>query len=447
MPDQNATDMDARSLAVRVLERVERDDAYAVAAMDAEFSRASLSRRDRALATELVYGTLRVRPLLLGELEKHAARGLPKNDVFVRSVLCVAAYQILVLDRVPAFAAVSAAVETIRRERGRGVAGFANALLRKLADSGVSLDAATASYDALPQWLRGRLVKSIGEDAARALVAPAGGGAPTAVRLVRGREIPEWLRDAEPGVISPLARRVGGVGELRRQPGWDDGAFVVQEEGSQLIALAVGARPGERVLDACAGRGQKTSLLAERVASGGSGASGGAVVAVDLHAHRLRALEAEMSRVGQQVQTIAADWTNAGDGVPMAADAVPDGFDRVLVDAPCTGVGTLRHRPEMTLRMAPEDAARLGGLAAQILRNAALKARPGGRVTYAVCSVFKAECETVLRGVSDLLEPVPFDAPELAGLLSQEGAEITTLRLLPSKHGTDGYFLASLRRK
>ncbi len=445
MSDEKSPELDARSLAVRVLERVERDDAYAAAAMDAEFARGSLSRRDRALATELVYGTLRLRPLLIRELEKHADRGLSKNDIFVRSALCVAAYQILALDRVPAFAAVSAAVETIRRARGRGVAGFANALLRKLADSETSLDLATAPFDALPQWLRGRLVKSVGDEAARGLVAPVEGGATTAVRLVSGREIPEWLKDADPGHVSPLARRVRGVGELRRQPGWDEGAFAVQEEGSQLIALAVGARAGERVLDACAGRGQKTSLLAERVASregGGSGRSRGSVVAADIHEHRLSALRAEMERLGQQVQTVAVDWTSPG-------SETPEGFDRVLVDAPCTGVGTLRHRPEIALRMVPEDAARLGELSAQILRRAALKARPGGRVLYAVCSVFKAECETVLKSVSDLLEPIPFDAPELAALLSEEedAAETTSLRLLPSKHGTDGYFLASLRRK
>lgn len=442
MSDENRPELDARSLAVQVLERVERDDAYAAAAMDAEFSRGALSRRDRALATELVYGTLRLRPLLIRELEKHADRELPKNDIFVRSALCVAAYQILALDRVPAFAAVSAAVETIRRARGRGVAGFANALLRKLANSETSLDLATASFDALPPWLRGRLVKSVGDEAARGLVAPVEGGATTAVRLVAGRDIPEWLKDADQGVISPLARRVRGMGELRRQPGWDEGAFVVQEEGSQLIALAVGARPGERVLDACAGRGQKTSLLAERVASGEGGGSGGSVVAADLHEHRLSALRTEMKRLAQQVQTIAVDWTSPN------ADP-PDGFDRVLVDAPCTGVGTLRHRPEIALRMAPEDAPRLGELSTQILRNAAVKARPGGRVLYAVCSVFKAECETVLKSVSDLLEPVPFDAPELAALLLEEedAEETTSLRLLPTKHGTDGYFLASLRRK
>lgn len=438
MPEPNVPNIDARTLAVRAIERVVRDDAYAVAALDAEFGRAELSRRDRALATELVYGTLRIQPLLIRELEKYADRGLPNNDLFVRTALCVAAYQILALDRIPAFAAVGAAVDTIRRERGAGVGGFANALLRKLADSGARLDLSTAYFDALPEWLRGRLLKNVGEEAARSLVTPDEGGATTAVRLVAGHDVPEWLKEASPGRISPLARRVRGVGELSRQPGWDEGAFVVQEEGSQLIALAVGAQPGDRVLDACAGRGQKTSLLAE---------SAGSVVAVDIHAHKLRALEAEMTRLGQSVQTVVGDWAAEGPGSLRSEDALPGGFDRVLVDAPCTGVGTLRHRPEITLRMVAEDAPRMGALALAILRGAALKARPGGRVTYAVCSVFKAECETVLRGASDLLEPVPFDVPQLAALASDESGDAAALRLLPSKHGTDGYFVASLRRK
>ena len=467
---------DARALAARVLERVELDDAYAAAALDAEFGRADLSRRDRALATELVYGTLRLRSVLVQELEKHADRGLPKarKDADVRAALCIAAYQILVLDRIPAFAAVGAAVETIRRKRGPGMAGFANALLRRLADSGAKLDPVAASFDALPQWLRGRLTKSLGEEQARGLVAPVS-EATTAIRLVAGHEVPEWLRDAPAGYVSPLAKRVRGVGDLRRQPGWDEGAFVVQEEGSQLIALAVGARPGEWILDACAGRGQKTSLLAERVLATEAGKPDGSVTAVDLHEHRLAALRTEMDRLGlgPHVQTIAADWTAAdesddasksvasAEGVPLRASArarararvpVPGDFDRVLVDAPCTGVGTLRHRPEIALRMVPEDAPRMGELAAQILRQAALKARPGGRGVYAVCSVFKAECENVLKSVSDVLESTPFDAPELQQIVAKEpknesAARCTSLRLLPSKHGTDGYFLASLRRK
>jgi 16S rRNA (cytosine967-C5)-methyltransferase len=130
------------------------------------------------------------------------------------------------------------------------------------------------------------------------------------------------------------------------------------------------------------------------------------------------------------------DWT-------IGHGAVPDGFDRVLVDAPCTGVGTLRRRPEILLRLGPEDPARLAALGRQILRAAAGRARPGGRVVYAVCSVLADECESVVESVGDLLAPAPFDAPELAWL----APDATRFRLLPGSHGTDGYFVASFVRK
>jgi 16S rRNA (cytosine967-C5)-methyltransferase len=128
----------------------------------------------------------------------------------------------------------------------------------------------------------------------------------------------------------------------------------------------------------------------------------------------------------------------------VGTGALPADFDRVLVDSPCTGVGTLRRRPEIMLRLTPEDPARLGALAETILRRATTRAKPGGRVVFAVCSVLREECEDVVERVADILEPAPFDAPELAPCLP-EGA--TSVRFLPRAHGTDGYFIASFRRR
>jgi 16S rRNA (cytosine967-C5)-methyltransferase len=243
--------------------------------------------------------------------------------------------------------------------------------------------------------------------------------------------LPDWLKSAPRGGLSPLARLVSG-GDPRKRAGYAEGAFVVQEEGAQLIALAVGARPGDRVLDACAGRGQKASLLAERIAPDGE------LWTADVHPGKLRALEQELERLHLRSAHVAAvDWT-------VGSGPVPDGFDRVLVDAPCSGVGTLRRRPEIALRLTPEDPQRLGELAGRILRGAAARARPGGRVVYSVCSVLPEECERVVEQVSDLLEPIAFDAAELAAVA---GAGTTAFRLLPLRHGTDGYFVASFVRR
>jgi 16S rRNA (cytosine967-C5)-methyltransferase len=437
-PPRSATAADARSVAARVLDRVERDGAFGAAALDAEIERnPQLSSRDRGLATEIVYGVLRTRQALLARLGAHAPRGLPADTRVVQHMV-VAAYQILLLDRVPAHAAVDAAVAAIKGVRGDKVAGFANAVLRKIA-SGPPLTREHAVLENVPPWLLRELTEAVGDTEARALI-----GATTAdseidprvaIRVVGNRwEAIDWLRSAEHGKASPLARRVPRGGSFRKREGWDQGAFVVQEEGAQFVALALGARTGERVLDACAGRGQKTTLLRERVGPEGE------LWATDLYAEKLAAQEREMLRLGLVPAKSEAVDLSIGTG------DLPGGFDRVLVDAPCTGTGTLRRRPEILLRLGPDDPARLGALSEAILRRAGGLARPGGRVVFAVCSVLRAECEAVVDRVRDLLEPVPFDAPELAALAELAGATATSLRLLPGRHETDGFFIQSLRR-
>jgi len=205
----------------------------------------------------------------------------------------------------------------------------------------------------------------------------------------------------------------------------------VQEEGAQVVALALGAQSGERVLDACAGRGQKASLLSEQVGPEGE------LWACDVHPSKLSMLAEEFGRVRlPQPHTAAVDWA-------VGSGPVPGDFDRVLVDAPCTGVGTLRRRPEILLRLSETDPECLGQLATAILRRAAARARSGGRVVFAVCSVLPEESDRVVDQLGDLLEPAPFDAPELVRYT--EGK--SRLRLLPEEHGTDGYFIASFRRK
>ncbi len=420
----------ARSIAARALLRVERDGAFAAAALDAELSRhPELDPRDRALATELLYGTLRTRGLLHARLCALAPRGF--SDPLVLTHLLVAAYQLLVLERVPGFAAVDAAVEEVGVARGAKVAGFANAVLRKLAASGEKLERARAVRESVPAWLFERLSAVVGEREAGALVGAEGEPARLSVRLMAHREPPPWALSAERGKVAPNARRVD-EGDPRRLAGWSDGAFTIQEEGAQAVALALGARAGERVLDACAGRGQKTSLLREQVGDGAE------LWASDLHPRKLEQLAAEFDRLKLAPPRFAAvDWTVGG-------GAIPREFDRVLVDAPCTGTGTLRKRPEIMLRLRPDDPARLGELAIRILLQAAAHARPGGRVVFAVCSVLPEEAEAVVEAVSAELEPAPFDAPELGSLIAPQA---TSFRLLPGAHGTDGYFIASFMRR
>jgi 16S rRNA (cytosine967-C5)-methyltransferase len=420
----------ARTVAARVLCRVLVDKAYAAAALDAEFKRTpQLDGRERGLATEISYGVLRTRGALEARLTRYAPKGI--QDFSTRVQLLIAAYQLLLLDRVPAFAAVDAAVSGVRSARGPRVAAFANAVLRKLAQEGERLSIEQALRESAPSWLFDRLCRTVGEAETLAILGAGEAGPQVGVRLVSGNHPPEWLLSAPPGRLSPRARKLERLGDPHDLPGYAEGAFVVQEEGAQAVTLLVGARPGERVLDACSGRGQKASLLAEMVGPNGR------VVATDLHPQKLEALAREFERLGlPAAECRSLDWTVG------PADVQSD-FDRVLVDAPCSGSGTLRHRPEILDRLGPEDPERLAQLSTQILRSAATRAKPGGRVVFAVCSLLPEEAEAVVERVRDVLRPCPFDAPELAGKIP-EGA--TALRLLPLEHGTDGYFAASFRR-
>jgi len=419
----------ARALAVRVLQRVERDGAYAAAALDAELDRhPQLDGRDRALLSELVYGVLRTQPALARRLSEHAPRGIA--DTLVRLHLTVAAYQILLLDRVPAFAAVDEAIGEIRRARGPRVGGFGNAVLRKVVQ-GPKLELGAAVRESAPPWLFSALESAVGAAEAEALFGAAGSFGREWARIVAGATPPAWLDAAERHRSSPLARRLP-PGDPEKVEGYAEGAFAVQEPGAQLVALLLGAKPGERVLDACAGRGQKTTLLREQVGSAGE------VWAADAHPKKLEALGRELARLHQgAVPTAGVDWT-------LGASDVPGDFERVLVDAPCTGTGTLRRRPEIATRLRPEDPARLADVQVAILRSAATRARAGGRVVFAVCSVLAEEAERVVERVADVLAPAPFDAA-VAAELAPAGA--TALRLLPLAHDTDGYFVASFVRR
>jgi 16S rRNA (cytosine967-C5)-methyltransferase len=438
----------ARTVAATVLVRVERDGAFAAAALDAELDRAAqLEPRDRALATELVYGALRVLPWLSARVERHAPRGIGKMEPHARAHVLLGAYQLFFLSRVPPFAAVNEAVDAATARTGKKVGAFTNAVLRK-----VQADAARepasfveAVVASTAPWLMQALVRALGEEGARAFVASSAEVPPIGLR-VEAKERAAWierLRQAsasggraaasfEPGAVSPRAILARGAGQVERLPGYAEGAWTVQEEGSQVVALALGARRGDAVLDACAGRGNKASLLARAVQPRG------AVDACDLHEAKLLRLRAELGRMGLFPRaTFAVDWRAGSGGVSGV-------YDRVLVDAPCTGVGTLRRRPDLATRRAPEDILAAAEAEGTIAARAAEHVKPGGRLVYAVCSVLREEAEDVVATLlsrAPFLRPAPFDAPEARVL---EGAP--TLRLLPHVHGTDGYFLASFVR-
>lgn len=428
----------ARAIATTVLNRVWHEGAWAAPALDAELRRhPQLDPRDGRLATELSYGVLRTQRVLEREISRHTENDKWRRQEAVHAAMCIAAYAILFLDKVPDFAAVDEAVEAVKRAKGRRVGGFVNAVLRKLVTAPRPGSLEQAIVEALPAWLSQALAQSVGD------VTPfmtAALPAPMCLCLRRGEDRDAWiaqLRQAHPGAqieagaLSPRCIVTRGLGDQRAVAG-HDGAWIVQEEGAQLLAMSVGAREGETILDACAGRGGKTLWLCESVAPGG------AVDAADLHPRKLERLAA--TPAGRLVRAqYAVDWEK---GVGQ----VPEGYDRVLVDAPCSGTGTLRRRPEIVSRLGASDVARMAALQIAVTKRAASRLRPGGRLIYAVCSVLPAECEAVVDALladeSLGLQRAPFDVPLPPGVEGQHA-----FRLLPHVHGTDGYFAASFIRE
>lgn len=372
----------ARAVATSVLQRVATDAAYATRALDAEIASAKLDSRDARLATEIVYGTLRMLPDIDARLDRQLTRGRP--DPFTFAALRAATYQALALSRVPSFAIVQETVTLVKQRRGEGLAKLTNAVLRRIVAERPK-EPLTGVRSELPAWVDASLRAGLGDARAEQFAALAGTPPPLCLRVrtpaLRAALVAD-LRVAVPNAelrestLSDDTILLWGAGDLRTLPGYREGRFTVQDEGAGLIARFLEVQAGERVLDACAGRGNKTLQLLEWVGEGGE------VTAVDVHARKLELLTQQLTRLGYEpgrVRTAAVDLSVGTGGLAPA-------FDRVLVDAPCTGLGTLRRRPDILLRLGPDDPARMAELQLRILRRAAELVRPGGTLVFAVCS-------------------------------------------------------------
>lgn len=412
--------MSARKVALRVVLRVFEEDAYADRAFRSEADSASLDPRARAFAMQLAYGTIQRVRLLDHAIEALGRRPVRKLDPPVRAALRLGAYQLAFASSVPAHAAVDETVELVRGAGLERAVAFTNAIMRRLSgglgDVLRSLPERTAEEAALrhsyPDWVARAWWRDLGAREAIALMRAQNEPAETCVRLNR----------RSPGAAELHGRRDPDLPDAlvveRIEPGWLEGGLVwPQSRGSQLAGLAVGAQPGERTLDLCAAPGGKATQLA------------GEVVAVELHEGRARALEQTAARLGAtNVTVVAADGLHLPPGL--------GGFDRALVDAPCSGLGTLASRPDLRWRATP-----LPELQLALLRAAAERIRPGGSITYAVCTINADENERVVDALG--LQPDDLGAgwPRFRHPRRPE-----FLLALPHRHGTSGFFVARLRR-
>ena len=438
----------ARSAAFQVLLRVDRDRAYAPELVHSERF-AKLSSKDHGLLTELVMGALRWRSLLDRGLAEHSDRSLSALDPEVLVALRLGSYQLKFLDRIPARAAINESVELVKRARKASAAAFVNAVLRKI-DAGSSernyceaikeaeTVAQLARAAAHPVWLVERWARNYGFENARRICAYDQQRPGVAIRLDDAsteNELRESGVQLAPGLLLSSARRVSS-GDVTRTNAFLDGRVTIEDEASQLVGLMVGF--GKRILDCCAAPGGKTRILARRNAPAH-------IVAVDLHPHRADLLRRLVKE--ERVHVIAGDIRT----LPELS-----GFDRILVDAPCSGTGTVGRKPEIKWRLEPSDIEDLQQRQISILRSALEKLQPGGRLLYATCSLEPEENEDVIarmltQSVFRLIDVLPeLEALQSEGELTwKEPSALVRnqcLRTLPGVHPCDGFFAAMIER-
>jgi 16S rRNA (cytosine967-C5)-methyltransferase len=459
----------ARTIAFDVLLRVAKQDAYADEVLRAELDE-TVKTEDAGLATELTLGVLRWQRLLDFVIDRYLKKPANTADVEVRIALRLGVYQLLFLDRVPARAAVHESVELVKRARKRSAATLVNAILRKAAKEPLPrnspADAIATFFPAAlsladrigiqyshPTWIVERWLQIYGEERTRSLLQ-----ANNRVPVLSGYLLDSQRREDAMQSLQNTGCRVG-PGRLLRDAwvleagnpaaseavrcGW----VAIQNEASQAVARLVAADPGNAVLDLCAAPGGKTLLLAQAVGPQGH------IIAADLHQNRVRAMQERFDLAGvRNVETIVLDGEQ-----PLPFERPFDHlFDRILVDVPCSGTGTLTRHPEIRWKLHADDLSDLHDRQARLLQNALPHLAPRGRLVYSTCSLEPEENEFVVRevlgahgdtfGIADpraAIQSVLQESVQIESVVSEDGF----FRTFPPDHGTDGFFAAVIEKR
>ncbi len=444
----------ARAIAYRVLRRVQSGRGFAADLLQGrEIS--ELKEADRRLVTELVMGVLRWARELEIEIGRVSGKPFKSFDPEVATILCLGIYQIRFLTKIPKSAVVNEAVEMTKAARKRSAAGLINAVLRKCAPPARSialerfgkpgLESLEMACRTLPEWLLERWKNSFGVEAARALAWQSTLPPPVTLRVRGGEAHGEAIQSelAQEGIQTRAGRfrpaaLVVASGSIRATTALREGRIVIQDEASQLVAELVQPEAGHSVLDLCAAPGIKTGRLAEALGEG-------KLVAADISARRLRMMAGLLPKPLPQGLRLARVRLDATEELPFSLE-----FDRILLDVPCSGTGTLARNPEIKARLQPIDVARLAETQRIMLRNALPAVAPGGRLVYATCSLEPEENE---QAVHEVLQKSPRfrllsalelaqEFPAMSSLFDSEGY----FRTRPDLHAVDGFFAAVIVR-
>ncbi|ORT99634.1 Ribosomal RNA small subunit methyltransferase B [Anaerovibrio sp. JC8] len=439
----------ARERALKIINAVHEQEAYANVALAKELRKGGLSDMDRRFVTELVYGTIKAGETLDWIIRKYINRPLSKVSPIIRDILRMGVYQLKYMDKVPASAACNESVELAKRFGHAGVAKFVNGVMRTMVrepEKGAfpegkgNATVQLALTEQHPEWLVRRWIKEFGYDEAAKLCAFDNEQAPLSLRAntLRTNRSELMLQlvslgiDCQQSELAPEGVIVKSHGSLDDLQVLQDGYCQVQDESSMLVAHVVDPQPGELVLDVCSAPGGKTTHMAAMMENRGR------IVACDVYDHKLERVRSNAERLGITIiDPLLMDAREIWQEFPQQAD-------RVLVDAPCSGLGVLRRKPDSRWRKSPELLKELPKLQLEILRSAAAAVKPGGLLVYSTCTIAPEENQDVVKA---FLEKAKEFTLEHAGERLPVPREDEMVQLYPQRDGTDGFFIACMRRK
>ena len=465
-----------------ILTRVEEDKSYSNLLLNQALQKGAMERADAALATEIVYGTIQRLNTIDYFLGRFVAKGLDKLQPWVRNLLRLSFYQLYYLQRIPPHAAVNESVNLAKKRGHQGISGMVNAILRNVLrqkdtltlPAGLDPVQRIALEHSHPQWLVARWVGEYGAELAERMCAadnvpPHASARANLMRGSRDRLLERMQGDGisvRPSRLAPAGIVAEGAGNLALSARYAAGELSVQDESSMLVGEAVAPEPGMSVLDCCAAPGGKTAHMAELMAGRGT------VTACDVHEHKRKLIADQAERLGLKecVRTVIADARSLSGLYP------PESFDRILLDAPCSGLGVIRRKPDLKWAKQEREIAELALLQKELLEAVHGLLKPGGILVYSTCSTERVEnrdqVEAFMRNHSDFsLDPLPerlltegfqlvanqtahedggkqvaeAGLPERQQLLRREALS-GMVQILPCDWGTDGFFIARLRK-